>query len=161
MNKRAPVRLSHPTFCKQWLCMVVWQQRWLMVLYTCVTRGSLGHGRLCAVHLYELHRESPGCWCTGAAVERHHGYVTGSYGMAVLWPRYGYIMAAATAAASGRRQAVSRLPCRSGDSKRVCSSYGPSSLLPASELRPCLPWVQWTMLHGEIQRDRGKLKNLA
>ena len=58
---------------------------------------------------------------------------------AMVWPCYGHIMAAATAAASGRRQAVSRLPCRSGDSKRVCSSYGPSSLLPASELRPCLP----------------------
>ena len=28
----------------------------------------------------------------------------------------------------------------------VCSSYGSLSLLPASELVPCLPWIQWTIV---------------
>ena len=29
-----------------------------------------------------------------------------------------------------------------GENKHVCSSYGSFSLLPASELVSCLPWVQ-------------------
>ena len=29
-----------------------------------------------------------------------------------------------------------------GENKRVCSSYGSSSLFPDSQLVPCLPWVQ-------------------
>ena len=53
------------------------------------------------------------------------------YGV-MLWLRYGYVMAAATAAASARREAASWLPCQSGEDKRVCSSYSSLSLLPAS-----------------------------
>ena len=45
---------------------------------------------------------------------------------------YGYVAAAATAAASGRREAVFWLPCQPGENKCVCSSYGSSRLLPAS-----------------------------
>ena len=29
-----------------------------------------------------------------------------------------------------------------GENKCVCHSYGPSSLLPDSELTPCLPWFR-------------------
>ena len=36
-----------------------------------------------------------------------------------------------------------------GESKRVCSSYGSSSLLPASELMPCLPYVQRTVRYSQ------------
>ena len=54
-------------------------------------------------------------------------------------------MAAATAVASAMREAVLWLPCQAGENKSVYSSYGSSSLLRASQLTPCLPWVQWTV----------------
>ena len=50
----------------------------------------------------------------------------------MLWLRYGYVMAAATAIASDRRQAVLWLPCQPGENKHVCSSYDSLHLLPAS-----------------------------
>ena len=40
------------------------------------------------------------------------------------------------------RKAVLRLPCQPGENKHVCSSYSSSSLLPASQLTPCLLGVQ-------------------
>ena len=40
-----------------------------------ITGYLLGHGLLCVVCLYELHHDSPGCWCSGATLGRHHGYV--------------------------------------------------------------------------------------
>ena len=46
--------------------------------------------------------------------------------------RSGYVMAAAMAAASARREAVLWLPCQPGENKCVCSSYGFLSLLPVS-----------------------------
>ena len=52
--------------------------------------------------------------------------------MALLWLCYGYVVAAATAAESARREAVLWLPCQPGENKCVCGSYGSSSLLPAS-----------------------------
>ena len=52
--------------------------------------------------------------------------------MAMSWLRYGYVIAAAMAAASARREAVLWLPCQPGKNKRVSSSYGSSSLLSAS-----------------------------
>ena len=52
--------------------------------------------------------------------------------MVLLWLYYGYVVAAAPAAASARRKAVLWLPCQPGDNKHVCSSYGSLSLLPAS-----------------------------
>ena len=45
---------------------------------------------------------------------------------------YGCVVAAATAAASGRREAVFWLPCRPEENKQACSSHGSSNLLPAS-----------------------------
>ena len=64
---------------------------------------------------------SSGCCCTGATLERHHGYI--------IW---GYIMAAATAAASVRNEAVLWLPCQPGE--KTCLQFlqlleSPSSLL--------------------------------
>ena len=50
----------------------------------------------------------------------------------MFWLHYGYIMAAAMAATSVRREAVVWLLCQPGDDKCVCNSYGSSSLLPAS-----------------------------
>ena len=46
-----------------------------IALCTHITGYLLGHGLLCVVCLYELHHESPGCWCSGATLGRHHGYV--------------------------------------------------------------------------------------
>ena len=40
------------------------------------------------------------------------------------------------------RKAVLRLPCQPGKNKHACSSYSSSSLLPTSQLTPCLLWVQ-------------------
>ena len=40
----------------------------------------------------------------------------------MFWLRYGYVMAVA----------MSQLPCQPGENKRVCTSYGSSSLLPDS-----------------------------
>ena len=42
----------------------------------------------------------------------------------MLWLRYSYVAAAATAAASARKEAVLWSPCQPGEDKRVCSSYG-------------------------------------
>ena len=55
-----------------------------------------------------------------------------AYVMAVLWLHYGYVVAAATADAATSRKAVLWLLCQPGENKRVCSSYGSSSLLPSS-----------------------------
>ena len=44
-----------------------------------------------------------------------------------------YSVSAATAAA------------QPGENERVCSSSSSSSFLPASQLTPCLPWVQRTV----------------
>ena len=60
----------------------------------------LGCGLLWAVRLYGHHPVRLRC-CIGATLGWHHGYV-----MAVLWLCYGYVVAAATAAASERREAV-------------------------------------------------------
>ena len=48
------------------------------------------------------------------------------------WLYYGYVMGAATAAVSVRREAVLWLPCQPGENKRVCSSYSSLNLLPAT-----------------------------
>lgn len=50
----------------------------------------------------------------------------------MFWLRYGYVMAVATAAASAGREAMLQLPSQPGENKRVCSSYGSSSLLLSS-----------------------------
>ena len=62
--------------------------------------------------------------------------------MPTLWFLYSYVMAATVAAVSARRETVLWLPCQPEENKLVCSSYGSLSLLSASELEPCLPWVQ-------------------
>ena len=103
-----------------------------MALRMSIMRYSLGHGLLCALYLHELHRGSPGCCCTETTLEWHHGDVIRGYVMAMSWLRYGYVIAAAMAAASARREAVLWLPCQPGKNKRVSSSYGSSSLLSAS-----------------------------
>ena len=48
----------------------------------------------------------------------------------MLWLLFGYVMTAAVAAVSTRREAVLWLPGQPGEKKRVCSSYG--SLQPLS-----------------------------
>ena len=61
--------------------------------------------------------------------------------MALLWLRYGYVVAAA-AGATAWTGAVLRLPCQPGEKKPICSSDDPSHLLPTAQPEPCLPWVQ-------------------
>ena len=67
----------------------------------------------------------------------------------MLWLCFGYIMTMLWLLlqlhASARREAVLWLPHEPGENEHVCSSQGPLSLLPASELVPCLLWVQWTV----------------
>ena len=79
-----------------------------------------------------VQQETSGCFCTGAALEWHHGYVTWGSVVTVLLLHYDYVVHAAKAAASARKEAVLWLPCHPGDNKRVCSSYISSHLLPAS-----------------------------
>lgn len=62
--------------------------------------------------------------------------------MALLWLRYGHVVAAATAAVSARLLWLLGQPT---ENKGVCSSYGSSSLLPASWVESCLTWVQQTL----------------
>ena len=78
---------------------------------------------------------SPGCCCIGAPLE---WFMVMLYEV-MLWQCYGYVMAATTGA---RREAVLWLPCQPGENNCVCSSYGSLSLLPTSQLKLCLPWVQ-------------------
>ena len=40
----------------------------------------------------------------------------------MLWLLFGYVMTAAVAAVSARREAVLWLPCQPGENKRVCNS---------------------------------------
>ena len=78
------------------------------------------------MYICELHLESGGFCCCLLAVS-------------IVWAARRENCA--TAAALAKREAV----CQTGWSKRVCSSSSSSSLLPASQLMPCLPWVQWTV----------------
>ena len=50
----------------------------------------------------------------------------------MLWLCYGYVMAAAIAVASARREAVLWLPCQPRENKRFCHSYSSLCLLPVS-----------------------------
>ena len=58
--------------------------------------------------------------------------------MAVSQLPFGYVTAAAMAAASARREAVLWLPCHPGENKCVCSSYGSLSLFQSPSL--CLAY---------------------
>ena len=64
------------------------QLKSLLVLCICITRYLLGHRLLCVVYLCELHHAGPGCCCTRAMLEWHHGYVMWGYIMATLWVCY-------------------------------------------------------------------------
>ena len=106
--------------------------------HMCTVKYSLGHRLLCAVSLEELHHESSGCCCTGATLKRHPGYI--------IW---GYIMAAATAAASVRKEAVLWLPCQPGE--KTCPQFLQLLESPSSLLARALPilvqqavWSVWT-----------------
>lgn len=48
------------------------------------------------------------------------------------WLHYGYVMIAATATASARKEAVLWLPCQPRVNKCLCISYGSLLCLPAS-----------------------------
>ena len=45
--------------------------------------------------------------------------------MAMLWLDYDFVMVAALAAVSARREAVLWLPCQPGENKHVCSFTAP------------------------------------
>ena len=112
--------------------MTVWQLRSFAALCLHITRYSLGHKLLCAVGIDELRLESTALLL--------HGCVYG-IGQERRW----YSVSAATTAVPARREAVLWLLSQPEENKRVCSSYCSSSLLPASQLTPCLPWVQRTV----------------
>ena len=70
----------------------------------------------------------------------------------MLWLRYGYVVAAATIAASAKTEAVSWLPCQPGENKRVCGCYG--SAFSSSLLACTLPSLRSANnAHSEIQQD--------
>ena len=101
-------------------------------------RYVLGHG-WCVVHLYELHHESPGCCCTEATMEQLHGYVIWGYVMALLWLRCGYVMVAATAAASaGERLCYG---CHASQ-ERINMSAVPT--VPQVFLQPLSSWLAYS-----------------
>ena len=65
----------------------------------------------------------------------------------MLWLHYGYVMVMLWLLLWLLCQPGERLlwlPCQLGENKWVCSSYSSLSLL-ASQIAPCLPWVQQTM----------------
>ena len=131
----APVSLSHPLApCSVNNGFTQLFNSWDHLQYcTHTSQGTHLVNRLpCTVRLYELHHESPGYYSTGGTREWHHGYVTWSYLMTTLWLHYGYAMAIAMAAVSGRREAVLWLSCQPGENKHICNSCGSSSLLPVS-----------------------------
>ena len=100
------------------------------ILCMSVTRDLLDMGYFCSVNVYKLRLKSPGFCCTGATLERHHGYV-------MLWLYYDCAVVA-----SARREDVLWLLHQPVESKCVCCSYVSSCLLPASYLEPWLLWVQ-------------------
>ena len=106
--------------------------------HTCITRCSLGCGLGSVQYpcMNVIMKALP-----DAALGLHWSDSMTMSCEVMLWLRYVY----AVAAASARREAVLRLPGQLGEKKRVCSPYGSSSLLPASQLAPCLPWVQPTV----------------
>ena len=67
-----------------------------------VTTYSLDHELLCVVCLYDLHHESTGYCSIGATL----GDIMIMLYKVMLWLRYGYPVAAATAAGSAKREAV-------------------------------------------------------
>ena len=102
----------------------------LIALHMHIMRYLLGHKLLCALGIYELHIKSSSIHCCIVAVS--FGSATGGENIAylLLWlPRQpqerGRVVlgdALAThAAASARRETVSRLPCQPGENKCVCS----------------------------------------
>lgn len=59
--------------------------------------------------------------------------------MAMLQLHYSEVVAAATVAASARREAVLQLPCHPGENKLVTAVPMAPGVLPASQLTPCYP----------------------
>ena len=64
----------------------------------------------------------------GAALELRWSGIMAMLCEVMLWLHHGYVVAAATGTASGKRERL----CRPGGNKHVCRSYGSSSLLRAS-----------------------------
>ena len=117
-----------------------------------VTRYSVGRGLLCMMYACKFHHESPSYGCIGTTLEWHHGHVIWGYVMALLWLRYGYVVAVATIAASAKTEAVLWLPCQLGENKRVCSCYG--SAFSSSLLACALPSLRSANnVHSAIQQD--------
>ena len=87
-------------------------------------RCSLGHSLLCVVGLYKLHHESPGCCCIGATL----GNIMVMLYEVILWLCYGYVVAAATAAVSERRESVLWPLFQPGGNKGINMSAVPMAL---------------------------------
>ena len=112
---------SCPTFCKQGLC-TSWDH---LALHMHIMRLSLGHWLLWTMSftMRALAAAASGLHWSGIMVMLYE---------IILWPHYGYVVAAALTAVSARRKAVWWLLCQPGENKCVCSSYISSHLLPAS-----------------------------
>ena len=147
INKKMPVRLSHPTLsCPLTPCSVNNDSAQLCngcdSIYhsPCASRGTCLVTGYCVC--YTCMSFTMKALATAALQQKWSG------NMVMLWLRYGcygYVVATAMATLSAKRKAVLWLPCWPKENKCVCSSYSSPNLLPASYLMPCIPWVQRTV----------------
>lgn len=136
-----PVNLSHPASKSS--CPMFFKQ-WLHWFYNSCNPYDTVHathevlawsGATLSLRPLRASPWNPWLLLHWATLEQHHGDVLRGYVLAMLCLCYGKVITIAVAAASIRREAVSRLPCQPEKNKCVCSSYS-SSGLPASFAYP-------------------------
>ena len=141
INKMAPVRLSHPMLSsplhlvigKQWLCTA---EITYSTAHACLVPSSFVR-YACMSFTWKPWLLLPLWGYTGAAPWLCSVRLCAGYVVATLWLVLWLL-----------RQPEERLcyGCSEpGGNQRACSSHSSSRLLPASQLKPCLPWVQWTL----------------
>ena len=113
------------------------------------TRYSLGNETLCAVGIYGLHHECPGC----SALRLHWNDIMVVLHEAMFWLCYDYIIVMLWLLLQRLYQLGERLcyGCHaSQEGRSVCAvPMALWSLLLAFKLTPCLPWVQRAVRYSE------------
>ena len=128
-----PVNLSHPASKSS--CPMFFKQ-WLHWFYNSCNPYDTVHathevlawsGATLSLRPLRASPWNPWLLLHWATLEQHHGDVLRGYVLAMLCLCYGKVITIAVAAASIRREAVSRLPCQPEKNKCVCSFHGSSS----------------------------------
>ena len=113
------------------------------------TRYSPGNEILCAVGIYGLHHECPGC----STLRLHWNDIMVVLHKVMFWLCYDYIIVMLWLLLQQLYQLGERLcyGCHaSQEGRSVCAvPMALLSLLLAFKLTPCLPWVQWTVRYSE------------